>query len=83
MPTPQEIHGDGNCHICGKPKAGEGNSVCSYPHGMVPDKAVDADHPEGFWTWKLPENIPAPGQAARLTAEPDDDAPASDAASSS
>jgi hypothetical protein len=55
VPTLQEIHGDGNCHICGKPKAGEGENICSYPHGMMSDKAVDAEHPEGFWTWKMPE----------------------------
>ena len=49
-----DIHGDGDCHICGKPKIGEGSSICSYPHGMVPDKPVDPAHPDGFWTWKRP-----------------------------
>ena len=47
-------HGDGDCHICGKPKVGEGSSICSYPHGRVPDKPVDPAHPDGFWTWKIP-----------------------------
>lgn len=46
------IHGDDLCHICGHPKAGEGASICSYPHAMVPVKAVDEAHPEGFWTWE-------------------------------
>jgi hypothetical protein len=48
-----EVHGDGACHICGQPKSGVGSPICSYPHGMLPVTAVDADHPEGFWTWKI------------------------------
>lgn len=51
------IHGAGDCHICGKPKAGAGSIYCSYPHGMVPDKAVDADHPEGFWSAAPPADL--------------------------
>ena len=50
----KEIHGDGACHICGKPKAGLGLLICSYPHGMVPERAIDPLHPEGFWTWREP-----------------------------
>ncbi len=46
-----EIHGDGNCHICGNPKIGEGKGPCSYPHGRVPIKVVNSSHPEGFWEW--------------------------------
>jgi len=49
-----EVHGDGNCHICGKLKRLEGLSICSYPHGMLPDEPVSLEHPEGFWSWKLP-----------------------------
>jgi len=30
------------------------NSFCSYPHGMIPVKAVNPEHPEGFWSWALP-----------------------------
>lgn len=45
---PQEIHGDGNCHICGKPMAGKGSDYCSYPHGMVPVEEVGA----GMWAWE-------------------------------
>lgn len=55
MTNLEKIHGKEDCHICGKPKAGQGSIVCSYPHGMVPDQAVDQEHPEGFWTWKSPE----------------------------
>ena len=47
-----KIHGDGNCHICGQPKISEGADICSYPHGMIPVKAVDPEHPEGFWAWE-------------------------------
>lgn len=47
----EEVHGAGNCHICGKPKIAAGSSTCSYPHGMMPIKAVDHEHPDGFWTW--------------------------------
>ncbi len=47
------VHGDELCH-CGKPRAAEGSDYCSYPHGMLPVEAVDADHPEGFWTWSAP-----------------------------
>ena len=39
------VHGAGDCHICGKPKAS------SYPHGRLPAKFVDQNHPEGMWTW--------------------------------
>lgn len=46
-----KIHGDGICHICGKPKIAKGLSICSYPHAMVPIKAVDEKHPDGCWTW--------------------------------
>jgi len=56
MLTLKEVHGDGLCHICSKPKAGPGLSVCSYPHGMLPEKAVDPEHPDGFWTWKEPDD---------------------------
>lgn len=56
MRTLIEIHGPDNCHICGKPKVGAGGIFCSYPHGMIPERAVDPKHPEGFWTWKLPPN---------------------------
>lgn len=45
------IHGTDLCSICGLPKAGEGRGFCSYPHARVPVKAIDADHPNGFWTW--------------------------------
>ena len=51
------VHGRGKCHICGKPKA-EGvdeNSVCSYPHGMLPVKPVDEDHDDGFWEFGVPQ----------------------------
>lgn len=58
MPTLQEVHGDGNCHICGKPMAGKGSEYCSYPHGRVPNQPVGG----GMWTWKLPEDSPDPGQ---------------------
>jgi len=47
-----KVHGTGICHICGQLKARKGRNFCSYPHGMVPDKVVDPEHPEGFWTWK-------------------------------
>ncbi len=52
-----EIHGDGNCHICGRPKreVHAPNSVCSYPHGMVPVKPIKDGKPEGFWAWDYPE----------------------------
>lgn len=50
----KSVHGEGDCHICGKPKASAGSNYCSYPHGRVPEKAVDPEHPEGFWTWKEP-----------------------------
>ena len=52
-----EIHGVENCRRCGMPKAarhGKDNSFCSYPHGMIPVKAVNSEHPEGFWSWALP-----------------------------
>jgi hypothetical protein len=45
---------DGNCHICGKPNAGPGEPICSYPHGMVPIKPVDPRYPDGFWEWGDP-----------------------------
>lgn len=52
MPALKEIHGDKNCHICGKPKAGDGDVFCSYPHGLVPDKRVgDTD----VWSWTAPK----------------------------
>ncbi len=47
-----EVHGSGKCHICGKPKVEEGLSICSYPHGMLPIKPVDENHPNGFWSWE-------------------------------
>ena len=53
-----EVHGNGVCHICGEPKIGEGSPICSYPHGMLPVKAVDAAHPDGFWTWEAVTNEP-------------------------
>lgn len=59
MPTLLEIHGDGFCHICGAPRAGKGLSICSYPHGMIPDEPVDPANPDGMWTWKeAPRNQP-------------------------
>ncbi len=48
------VHGDGNCHICGKPKRQPGGFTCSYPHGMVPERAIDPNHPNGFWSWEYP-----------------------------
>lgn len=51
-----KIHGHARCHICGEPKAGPGKDICSYPHGMMPERAADPEHPtEGFWTWKKPD----------------------------
>lgn len=50
------IHGNDLCHICGRPQAGEGSSICSYPHARVPVKAVDAEQPEGFWSWEAISN---------------------------
>lgn len=44
----KEIHGDGLCHICGRPKAESGSEICSYPHAMYP---VTDDGPGGFWAW--------------------------------
>lgn len=52
MTTLTLIHGNANCHICEKPKAAKGGMFCNYPHAMVPVKAVDAEHPRGFWTWE-------------------------------
>lgn len=49
-----QIHGTGNCHICGQPKVSDGSPICSYPHGMVQVRAVDQDRPEGFWIWEYP-----------------------------
>lgn len=46
------VHGAGDCHICGKPKASGGSPICSYPHGRLPAKLVDQNHPEGMWTWR-------------------------------
>ena len=43
------IHGDGNCHICGKPKVAKGSPVCSYPHAMLPDKEISP----GMWSWRV------------------------------
>ena len=45
------VHGPEDCHICHMPKVGPGKSICSYPHAMLPERAVDPAHPEGFWTW--------------------------------
>ena len=42
------IHGDGNCHICGKPKVAEGSINCSYPHAMLPDQEISP----GMWSWR-------------------------------
>lgn len=53
MPTLKEIHGEENCYICGKPKAGPGEVHCSYPHGMLPDKPIAGD---GMWSWKMPDD---------------------------
>lgn len=50
----RKIHGDGKCHICGKPRAEQGSDFCSYPHGMLPVAPAIAEHPEGFWTWEIP-----------------------------
>jgi hypothetical protein len=50
-----KIHGDGICHICGKPKAGKGRSICSYPHGRLPVAPVNPAQPKGFWSWETPE----------------------------
>lgn len=49
-----EVHGEGDCHICGKPRAGKGSDICSYPHGMLPPAPIDKNHPEGFWGWERP-----------------------------
>jgi hypothetical protein len=50
------VHGDGLCHICGKPRTENGNAYCSYPHrrlptgprapGMMAWKEVDANESE-------------------------------------
>lgn len=55
--TVDEVHGEGNCSICGKPKKEKhsANGFCSYPHGMIPTKPIDSDHPEGFWSWGFPK----------------------------
>lgn len=45
------IHGEGLCHICGKPKIEEGSDICSYPHAMLPLAPSDPNNPDGFWTW--------------------------------
>lgn len=58
----REIHGNGTCHICVKPMAEEGLSICSYPHGMMPVKAVDAKHPDGFWVWEHQPKHLIPGE---------------------
>lgn len=50
----RDVHSDGNCHICGKPKAAAGASICSYPHGMLPTGPVDPRAPRGFWAWQCP-----------------------------
>jgi hypothetical protein len=47
-----KVHGDGLCPCCGKPKIEEGETICSYPHGMLPVKPVDHEHPDGFWKWE-------------------------------
>jgi hypothetical protein len=56
--TPSEallqVHGDGVCHICGKPKAGEGLSICSYPHGRLPVQDLGG----GMAAWKRPAAEP-------------------------
>lgn len=46
------LHGKGNCHICGMPKAGEGSLTCSYPHAMLPDKPIKGA--DGMWSWVTP-----------------------------
>jgi len=50
-----EIHGSGNCHICGEPKVKEGKGICSYPHRMLPDEEVSP----GMWSWRP---LPSPPQ---------------------
>lgn len=52
MPTLIEIHGKGKCHICKKPKAGPGEMICSYPHGMIPEQPIGDT---GMWSWKRPD----------------------------
>ena len=42
-----KIHGDRDCHICGRPKIAKGANTCSYPHAMVPVEQVS----EGMWAW--------------------------------
>lgn len=46
-----KVHGPSNCHICGKPRAGKGSEICSYPHGMIPVAAVC----EGMAAWEFPK----------------------------
>jgi len=48
----RSIHGDGLCHICGKPKAEAGLDICSYPHAMFPDKEVAP----GMMSWTRGNN---------------------------
>ncbi len=55
----RKVHGRGKCHICGKPKAGEGSPTCSYPHGRLPGRPIDPAKPEGFWSWDRPESASA------------------------
>lgn len=45
-----KVHGSGNCHICGEPRAAKGSQWCSYPHAMLPDKEVAP----GMWSWRGP-----------------------------
>jgi hypothetical protein len=47
-----EVHGHGNCDICGQPRVEIGQNICSYPHGMLPKKDVDVA--SGMWAWELP-----------------------------
>ena len=47
-----KIHGPGNCHICGKPRAAAGEAICSYPHGLVPQEEVAP----GMFSWKEPSS---------------------------
>lgn len=50
----REIHGDGICHICGKPKAAAGSEFCSYPHALVPVEQVAS----GMSAWAEPSTTP-------------------------
>lgn len=66
-----EVHADGLCHICHKPRISKGWMGCSYPHGMVPEAPVHPDHPDGFWSWKKPNSTrdSSPGSSVQREAQ--------------